>query len=271
MSDLYEEFSSLVINRLPSFGERTTEEVNRIFHYTNKVSLPAIITSIDDYESNQCLNVKPLIGMTDRNGEEVQPPELKKIFVKVTHGGDFIESFPVKVNGLVTLHWTHRSLNDYISGSGRELSYPIPEDAYDMKDCYITLGFGTKSNNQSPSKDNYKFRTESNTYSLVITPNGDLTEDSNSVALTNKSTTVTTESVEITSPSNKINGPLDITETTTAPIFQGVLQGPNGGNAVSDKEFTATKLHAQNGKSGSCLTADGKTLVFQDGILIGGL
>lgn len=283
--------SKSFLNSIPTVKDTVSTEVFDNINQNIRISLPAIVLDVSKYPSTQCLDVQPLIGTTYADGDTSNSPKIKNVFVKMAAAGTFKETYPIKEGDLVTLHWTHKDLNEYLN-SGSKDTYTLPDhdDKWSMNDTYAMVGFGTRNDNQSPDPDNYRFSTEEGSYQAVITPEGDITEDSNnkqennktSVQVSSDSSTVTTGTLEensdlhnittqmfnVTAPQTNINGLVNITGVTSAPVFRGIIQGIGGGNAVSDKEFSATKLHAQDGASGTVTSQDGKTLVFVDGICV---
>lgn len=275
---------------LPTVKDTVSKETISVINQNIRVTLPAIVVNVEDYPSSQCIDVQPLIGSTYTDGDYYKSPKIKKVFVKMNNAGTFKETYPIKVDDIVTLHWTHKDLNSYLNLSDKkEFSFPDEDDRWELNDVYATVGFGTRSDNQSPDPDNYVFKTENGDYSLVITPSGNVTEDSvnkivnneTSVENNNSSTVntstreenstehnINTDTFTVKAPQSTVDGLLDITGVTSAPIFQGVIQGVGGGNANSDKEFSATKLHAGDGATGTVVTQSGVTLVFVDGICV---
>lgn len=283
--------SKAFLNSIPTVKDTVSAEVFNNINQNIRISLPAIVLNVEGFATTQCIDVQPLIGTTYSDGDTSNAPRIKKVFVKFPNAGTFKETYPVKVDDLVTLHWTHKDLTAYLNlGSKTEATLPDHDDKWSMNDVYATVGFGTRGDNQSPDPDNYRFSTEDGSYTLVITPTSNVTETSksrtenNETSVQNSSTSSTvstgtreensdthninTQAFNVTAPQTNIDGLVDITGITSAPVFQGVLQGIGGGNATSDKEFSATKLHAGNGASGTVVTQGGITLVFEDGICI---
>lgn len=276
--------SKSFLNSIPTVKDTVNKEVFDLIGQNIRLTLPAVVTDVGEYGDTQCVDVQPLIGATFEDNETYKSPKIKKVFVKLANAGKFKQTYPIKVGDIMTLHWSHRDMNTYLNSSSKsEFVYPDEDDKWGNNDVYATIGFGVRGDNQSPDPDNYIFSTEDNKYRLTITPTGNTTEDSVDKIENNTNSTVNTEtrtenstthninagtSLNITTPVTNIDGMVNITGVTTAPIYQGVLQGPNGGNAVSDKEFSAVKLHAGDGASGTALSDDGKTLVFVDGICV---
>lgn len=282
--------SKAFFTSIPTVKDTVSKEVFSIINQNIRTTLPAIVVNVEDYPTLQCIDVQPLIGSTYTDGDTYKSPKIKKVFVKMPNSGTFKETYPIKVDDVVTLHWTNKDLNEYLNQSSKnEFAFPDEDDRWELNGVYVTVGFGTRSDNQSPDPDNYVFKTENGGYSLVITPSGNVTEDSvnkvvnnetsvenNNTSTVNTSTreenstehNINTDAFTVTAPQSTVDGLLNITGVTSAPIFQGVIQGVGGGNATSDKEFSATKLHAGDGATGTVVTQNGITLQFVDGICI---
>jgi hypothetical protein len=135
------------------------------------IALPATVVGVDDYETMQCVDVRGLINDVYEDEAIIQAVKISKVFVKLPAGGDFSQSYPIAVGDLVTLHWAHRNLNTFLDNAGQAVEEPINMVA-DIRDCWVTHGFGTRSNNQSPSKTDYITRCKNTT--IIIKPDGNI-------------------------------------------------------------------------------------------------
>lgn len=126
------------------------EELRDFVRESLYIALPAKVLGVQDYESMQCVDVRGVINDTYEDDATVPAVLIKKVFVKLPSGGNFSIKLPIKVGDLVTLHWSHRSLNTFLGNSGDAVDTPI-DRVSDVRDCWVQHGFGTRSNNQSPS------------------------------------------------------------------------------------------------------------------------
>ena len=207
------------------------------------ISLPAIVTKTDDYESKQTVDVKPLLGTIYPDGDIVDPVNLKNLFVKLPSGGGFDICIPIKVGDLVTLHWSHKSLDNFLASSGGQANNDL-NNFLSRRDCYVMHGFGTRSNNQSPSATNFIIRGDNS--ETVITPSGDITTDCNSITINCKTATLNAEtSVDVNTPITtfstdvQINGKLDVvgevsSEAGMRAPFYGTATGLGGSMTIAD-------------------------------------
>lgn len=180
------------------------------------IGIPAVVASNKDYEEQQVLDVIPLIDDVYKDGVIVQPPLLRSIFVKLRSGGGFSELLPVKAGDLVTLHYTHRNLTTFLDGRGSAVEVPI-DLMGGLKDCYATIGFGTRSVNQKPSVTDYilvgpntKQTTKPDGTQISEFPNTTLTINPNGTV-----NLVTSALYTIDAPDTLIKGTLTVDGATT--------------------------------------------------------
>ena len=165
--------------------ETTSDVMRKVIdnHFDQNVllSIPAVVTNNKNYETQQCIDVKALIGTIYPDGDIVNPVNIKNVFVKLPSGGGFDICLPISVGDKVTLHWTHKSLNAFLSGQGEQSNEAL-EGNFQRKDCYAVHGFGTRFVNQSPSKTNMIVRGDNS--ETVTTPEGDITTAARDVTAT---------------------------------------------------------------------------------------
>ncbi len=162
-------------NRLydPATTDLKSAMSKRLAEFTREdlfICLPARIVGIDEHETRQVINVELIIEERYKDGRVLSPLILKSVFVKTHGGGDFYIKFPVAIGGYVTLHWAHRTINDWLDGDGSNIEQPMDYTAL-AKDCYADIGFGTRKVNQSPSAENLII--EGPNSSITMKPNGD--------------------------------------------------------------------------------------------------
>lgn len=152
-----------------STGELIQRSLTEFTREDLYIALPAEVVSVDDYETTQCVDVRGLINDVYEDGSLVQSVLIRKVFVKLPAGGGFSQCYPIEVGNLVTLHWAHRNLNTFLDNSGTSVDEPI-EMVADIRDCWVVHGFGTRSNNQHPSKTDLITRHKNTT--VTIKPDG---------------------------------------------------------------------------------------------------
>ena len=230
------------------------------------IALPAVVVSIDDYESLQCVDVRGLINDVYEDEAIIEAVLIKKVFVKLPSGGDVSICLPIKVGDLVTLHWAHRNLSTFLDNAGQSVDEPIDMVA-DIRDCWVEHGFGTRSNNQRPSKSNYIFRHKNTT--LTVTPEGKYTLETNADVdiITPAKVNIKCAKAYIDAPETEFTGNVKIGGTlevegmsslkggTKSPSY-GSLTGSGGtmtiGNVVVESSVTingiAVEGHTHNGQ-----------------------
>ena len=136
------------------------------------IGIPATVVGVKDYETQQVVDVKPVINDVYEDENLVQAVTLRSIFVKLQQGGGFSFKLPIAVGDLVTLHYCHRDISTFLDGKGEDQDANISLVA-DIRDCYVTHGFGTRQVNQKPSLTDLIIEGPETT--IVIQPDGTLT------------------------------------------------------------------------------------------------
>ncbi len=160
-----------------SLSENIIKRVGDFNRQNLYISIPARVVNVDDYETLQCVDVKPVINdtYTMHDLETLQSITMRKVFVKHTSGGGFDILPPVEKGGLVTLHWPHRDISTFLDSDGTEdVDQPV-EWIAQMEDCWATLGFGTRREHQNPSQKNLLIRGPKTL--VTITPEGHITTE----------------------------------------------------------------------------------------------
>ena len=151
---------------------RTAQDVLREWSTEDLlIGIPATVMGVDNYESQQVIDVTPDINDVYSDGRVVSAIILKSVFVKLPHGNNFSVTLPIAVGDKVTLHYSHREISKYLDGTGNPLDVLI--NPASSRDCWATHGFGTRNSNQSPSATD--FVVKSNKTTITITQAGKLT------------------------------------------------------------------------------------------------
>jgi hypothetical protein len=196
-----------------------------------RMTLPAVITNNDRYESEQSVDVKLLIGTKYRDGDRLDGVNIKNVHVRLPSGNDFDITIPCAVGDKVKLSWCFRDLSTWLDGDGA-MSYNEDKQNFKLRDCFAELGFGTRRANQRPSKDNLQIRGRNSL--TVITPEGVITTDCKSVTVNCESSTVNaSSSIDFNTPiatfskDVHIKGKLDVDQGVFSPTYSG-LSGSGG-------------------------------------------
>lgn len=226
--------------------EMTQESLTEFLKENLLVGVPARVTNVSKYESDQVVDVKAIINDIYEDGDIVKSPNLRSIFVKIPSGGGFAFKLPIAVGDLVTLHYSHKDFSEWLDGKGEDLDSPVGHIA-DLRDCWVTHGFGTRSSNQSPSQTDLIISGANTTF--TITPEGVMS-------------VVTTGAASLKAASYLIDAPVTITKTLEV---QGALDAKDT-LAVAGIVTAASTVVVQ----GSSLTVAGQE-VSTAGHLHGGV
>ncbi|MCP3683339.1 MAG: hypothetical protein GY861_11680 [bacterium] len=246
-------------DRTLGYGMKTVPEVIKevIENHMDEnvfISIPAVVTRTDNYTTKQVVDVKPLIGTVYPDGDVLNPPQIKSVFVKLQSGGGFTIKLPISVGDKVTLHWTHKSLNGFLANDGRQTNEELLAN-FQLKDCYVTHGFGTRLVNQSPSRTDMIIEAPKSI--TTIKPSGDIITSCTSITTTatgdvtincsnaninaSSKTTVTTPLAEF-SQNVKINGTLEVVGAATSAVSFSApsFAGSGGGGTMTIGDITVS-------------------------------
>lgn len=146
------------------------------------ISIPAIIISYS--AENMRATVKPSIPKRLSNGETLQPPQIVNVPVcfPVADGGKAMITLPLKPNDGVLLVFSHRSIENWLSGSEQS---PDDPRMFDLSDAFAM----PSANAKSPSADGENLCIKYGEGVLKITPNGDVLINAPSTTVTAKQNT----------------------------------------------------------------------------------
>jgi len=214
-------------NRLFDLSISTPREQidNRLTEFTRDdlfIAIPATVVKVDEYESKQIVDVQPVFDLQWIDGRIVTASILKKIFVKIEGSGGFYIKFPIALGDLVTLHYSQKSISNWLDTEGSQLTQSVDYVARE-RDCWVVPGFGTRKVNQSPSQTNFIIQGPNTT--ITITPTGEVTLDTQgNIDITTEGdvSVISTGSSYLKSSAHtidtdvQINGNLTVTQTTTS-------------------------------------------------------
>ncbi|MGQ0285683.1 Gp138 family membrane-puncturing spike protein [Pasteurellaceae bacterium 22721_9_1] len=195
------------------------------------IAIPAKIVSYDP--SAVRATVKPTIPKRLSNGETLPAPQIVNVpvcFPVADVGGAVAQiTLPMKAGDGVLLIFSHRSLENWLSGSEQS---PDDPRMFDLSDAFAM----PSTNAKSPSADGENLCIKYGAGSLKITPSGDVL--------------INAPSTTITAPQNTINGDLTLngSMTSTGSI---TAQGEVGGKGISLSTHTHTGVESGNKESGS--------------------
>jgi len=147
------------------------------------IAVPCTIENTDKYETHQVVDARILINdyYSIMQQETLQQITMKDVFVRLQGGGGFEEKHPVSVGDKAAMYFSHKDLTEYLAGDGSAVDILI-SDRGKLKDCWIELGFGTKSNNYKPSKTDLIQKGPNSTQTTK--PDGTRIYENNNVTVT---------------------------------------------------------------------------------------
>lgn len=153
------------------------------------VAIPAII--INYSAENMRATVKPSIPKRLSNGETLQAPQIVNVPIcfPVADGGKAMITLPLKPNDGVLLVFSHRSIENWLSGSSDS-----PDDSrmFDLSDAFAI----PSANAKSPSADPENLCVMYGEGTIKIAPSGGVT--------------INAPSTRIIAPQNTIEGNLEV-------------------------------------------------------------
>lgn len=221
------------------------EELYDVINYALTFALANIHTTVVckvTEVGEKTISCQPVINRV-QNEESKPLPEFIEVPPIFMNGGSSYEAWPITVGDYCLLFISERCYDAWYFGN--DFVKPVEMRMHDYSDGFALIGI----------------KNEAGAIAIpdVITRIGDMYAEGNWELVGNLTQT----------GNQSIAGQSEATIKFAAPILQGVLQGVGGGNASSDAEFTATKLHAGNGWSGTFATGDSRTVTVVDGIITG--
>lgn len=128
-------------------------------------SLPAIVTDVSDYESNQIITVRPVIDFLHSDGAVNECTEIFNVPVMMPSAGGGILSFPVQVGDTVKLTFSMRNLETWLEGDGSSVVENTMR-LHDLSDAIAEVGLYPKSKTLSPSPKDVVLKFKDNSITL---------------------------------------------------------------------------------------------------------
>ena len=258
-----------------SLEENMSKKVSEFTRENLYIAIPARVIGTNDYETLQCLDVQPVINdvYTKAASVQIEANILPKVFVKLWNTGGWKQKLPVAKGDLVTLHYSHKDLGEWLDSEGAEQVNQNVFEVANLEDCWVELGFGTRKKHNSPSKTDLILEGPATT--ITITPSGEVkVETTGSSYIKSSGHTIDTDTTitgnltvngnsQVDGNSN-IDGNLTVTGTTTSTgvvtATTGVLAasyaGLGGGAATFNVDMNVTGTMATTGS----MTINGITL-----------
>ena len=212
------------------------------------IAIPATVTNVDDYESKQVVDVKPVINDVYEDAEITRAVTLGSVFVKLPSGGGFSIKLPIAVGDLVTLHYAHRDISTYLDGDGGDIDNPLSMVA-DIRDCWVTHGFGTRNANQKPSKTDFIIEGDNTT--ITIKPSGEVTVETEGTSYLRSSKHTIDTDVEITGTLKVVGNVTNEANVTTTGTTTSATVAATNSLTIDSKEMKGHKHSQANDSAGN--------------------
>jgi hypothetical protein len=170
------EFSDVVLRIV---AEYTRQHVN--------TSVPARVIAVDNYGSDQTVDVLPTINDVFSDGTVLELPPILDVPIQFPSAGGGLLSFPVAVGDTVLLIFSKRSLDEWMSSRTTDKGTFTPADRrnYSLNDAIAIPGLYSKNTNLSPNTTDVELKFNNISFKLEKSGNASLTNGngSNSVTL----------------------------------------------------------------------------------------
>lgn len=150
--------------------------------------LPAVVTDVSQYQSQNIVSVKPVIDFMFSDGQISECPEIFNVPVINPSAGGGLLSFPIQVGDTVLVEFSMRSIETWLEGSGESVTEPTMR-THDMSDGMAIIGLYTKSSHLSPDPKDVVLKFKDNSIRLK--------EDGNVEIITKSKYSVTNDAEEL--------------------------------------------------------------------------
>lgn len=133
--------------------------------------LPAVVTDVSQYQSQNIVSVKPVIDFMFSDGQVSECPEIFNVPVINPSAGGGLLSFPIQVGDTVLVEFSMRSIETWLEGSGESVTEPTMR-THDMSDGMAIIGLYTKSSHLQPDPKDVVLKFKDN--SIRLKDDGDV-------------------------------------------------------------------------------------------------
>lgn len=150
--------------------------------------LPAVVTDVSQYQSQNIISVKPVIDFMFSDGQVSECPEIFNVPVINPSAGGGLLSFPIQVGDTVLVEFSMRSIETWLESSGESVTEPTMR-THDMSDGMAIIGLYTKSSHLSPDPKDVVLKFKDNSIRLK--------DDGNVEIITKSKYSVTNDAEEL--------------------------------------------------------------------------
>lgn len=169
-------------------------------------TLPAVVIDTSKFESEQTVDVQPLINPKMSNGQVLECPPIYGVPVVLPSAGGGLLSFPIQVGNTVMCQFSMRNIESWLDGAGEPVDEPTSR-YHDLSDAIAVVGLYTKQSHLSPNPTDVELRFKDN--SIIL-------RDDGTIDITTKSTiTVNNDSEELISLLSELIQEISVITTNT--------------------------------------------------------
>lgn len=161
-----------VINPNVGVQENNLSRIQQEIRSTVNTCLPAEVTSVENLNSDQTIQVRPLINEIYPDQTALQHSEIFGVPVMFPSAGGGLLSFPIEVGDTVLVVFAQRSIAEWLEDEGGPAT-PNNYRKLSLTDAIAIPGLYTKMSNLSPNTTDVELKF-ANT-SVRIAPSGNLT------------------------------------------------------------------------------------------------
>jgi hypothetical protein len=140
-------------------------------------SVPARVISVDNFGSDQTVDVLPIINDTFADGTVLELPPILDVPVQYPSAGGGLLSFPIVVGDIVLLVFSKRSIDEWMASRTTDNGTFTPADkrTYSLNDAIAIPGIYTKNTNLTPNTTDVELKFKNLSIKLEASGNISLT------------------------------------------------------------------------------------------------
>lgn len=202
------------------FSDVVKRIVEQHLHDHVYTSMPAKVISVDNFSSNQTVDIQPQIVDTFKDNKNVELPPILDVPVAFPSAGGGILSFPIKVGDTVLAVFSQKSIEEWLDSRADNTSYtPSDKRSYSLNDAIAIPGLYTKVTNLNPNATDVELKF--NNMSIRLGADGNLYVDSDSqinivsggnttIGVTGNLEATASGNIDLTAPTVNLNGNVNV-------------------------------------------------------------
>ena len=171
-----------------TFRDTVSTIVTDILEDNIRLSMPAKIISVADYQETQSIDVKPLVNNLYKDNLAVEYPIIFSVPVVLLGGGGALISVPLKAGDIVKLDFSRDSLQEFLDSTGEDQVTPDTFRRYALTDAIAIPSLPTRNSTLKPNPTDLEIKMLDSSgevkSSVKMNPEGDVTvENSNDIII----------------------------------------------------------------------------------------